>query len=354
MKNNPIFTIVIAAYNVAEYLEEAVNSIFRQEIDDEVEVIIVNDGSTDGSELLLQSLSEKYSSKNLKVISQENQGLSAARNTGILAANGEYILFLDGDDLYVKNSLKYLTYALKSVNPDCLIVDFNWYWRKDAFKAESSYKLPNKKLIEDNMLGLNSMFQTAQFYAWRHIFKREIVKQVLFPVGKNYEDVSTVPLCLFNSKSIYYFSLPVVQYRQREGSIMKVKNEKNILDLSGSLLRVKEFWDANLTDTEKESICLNHSVFNAYLFTWSCGDTLSNPLLDPRALYSKFIDNFNNANMVTLSEIKSGMKTDMKNWRKFILFYKYPELFYLAFKLRHKYNRLYRGLNKLREFIYKT
>ena len=100
-------SIIIPVYNVEKYIEVCIESLYKQNIsEDEFEVILINDGSTDNSLSILQRFEIQHT--NITVISQRNQGLSVTRNNGIKAAKGEYILFVDSDDLIIKNSLKTL------------------------------------------------------------------------------------------------------------------------------------------------------------------------------------------------------------------------------------------------------
>lgn len=355
MDKKPIISIVVAAYGVVEYLSEAIDSVISNENWDEYsELIIVNDGSTDGTTSLLKAYEEKINSRRFIVINQKNAGLSAARNSGLAVATGEYVSFLDGDDFIVENGLKYVKYCLEENKPDCLIVDFNYYWDDGGMHETHKYKgLKQRKLlnvIEDNVL--SAVYHNMQVYAWRHIFKRSILEKRLSPIRYNYEDIRTVPLHINECETVYYLPIKYIQYRQRSGSIMSVKNIKNILDLSSSLRTVTDELK-QLYPTMPKDIALEHSIFNLYIFTWSCGDTLSNHELKPEELYSKFVENFDYSNLVDFSLLKSTMRRDPKNWRKFIVFYKYPKLFYLAFYLRHNFNKVYKLLNKVRELVYK-
>ena len=98
-------SIIVPVYNVEEYVRACIESIYRQGLnEEEFEVIIVNDGTEDKSiEVIADIINQHH---NISVINQENQGLSVARNTGIAAAKGEYILMPDSDDLLIENSLK--------------------------------------------------------------------------------------------------------------------------------------------------------------------------------------------------------------------------------------------------------
>ena len=101
----PFFSIIIPVYNVEQYLQDCLNSVVKQYYID-YELICVNDGSTDGSLVVLEEYQQKY--PQITIISQQNKGLSAARNAGIQAAKGDYLFFLDSDDWIEPNTLEML------------------------------------------------------------------------------------------------------------------------------------------------------------------------------------------------------------------------------------------------------
>ena len=104
------FSVIIPAYNCEKYLTDAVESVRNQPVND-MEIIIVDDGSTDSTGIICDGLADKYNRKKhspqipIRVIHQENRGVAAARNAGIARAEGEYILFLDADDIYAENAI---------------------------------------------------------------------------------------------------------------------------------------------------------------------------------------------------------------------------------------------------------
>lgn len=115
----PKVSVIIPTYNCAAYLSEAVESVFKQTYTD-FEVIIVNDGSTDNTDSIVTQCIQRYSKK-IKYIVKKNQGPGAARNRGIEEANGEYIAFLDADDIWLPRKLEYQVPLLET-NPDIALV----------------------------------------------------------------------------------------------------------------------------------------------------------------------------------------------------------------------------------------
>ena len=114
----PILSVVIPIYNVEDYLERCIDSVLNQNVD-EIEIILVDDGSPDKCPQICDSYATKFS--NIKVVHKKNAGLSAARNTGIELATGKYITFLDSDDAWMQNKLSHIMQILFEKKPDLLM-----------------------------------------------------------------------------------------------------------------------------------------------------------------------------------------------------------------------------------------
>ena len=100
-------SVIIPVYNVEKYIEKTIYSLYKQDLsEDEFEVILINDGSTDKSLDIICNLADKFN--NIIILNQSNQGPSIARNNGIIKANGDYILFMDSDDLLINSSLSFM------------------------------------------------------------------------------------------------------------------------------------------------------------------------------------------------------------------------------------------------------
>lgn len=135
MQTEPLISVIVPVYNVAPYLEYSLNSIQQQSYQ-QLEIILVDDGSTDDS----SSICKKYLNQDLrfKYIYQENAGLSAARNTGITAASGEYITFVDSDDWLDTSAIEILYRNLKKYDADIAAGNYNMY---NDSKQEFSFKV---------------------------------------------------------------------------------------------------------------------------------------------------------------------------------------------------------------------
>lgn len=159
-------SIVVAVYNIESYLNQCLDSLINQTIKD-IEIICVNDGSTDNSQNIINEYSKKDS--RIKVINQDNKGISAARNAGIDAATGEYLLFIDGDD-YI--DLDLCEKCLNFINSKKVDTIFMGYYRKDKFnniytvlpkfKEEIIYEETIKNELIPSILGIS----IEKLYNW--------------------------------------------------------------------------------------------------------------------------------------------------------------------------------------------
>ena len=231
------FSIVVAAYNVAEYLNECVASIANQEFDvSDFEVILIDDGSTDQkTSKICDDLSDKYSV--VKVIHQENQGLSSARNAGIENSCGEYILFVDGDDFWSnKNFLSSLSIHSEKYQSDVIIFPYSKYYSvKDIKKIilKNNFDFNN---YYDNVIQLvSNEVMTAP--AWNKCVKKELFNMGLsFPIGLLSEDCLYCADLLKKMKSYSVLDIECYMYRQnRDGSITNIVKEKNVRDILKSI-----------------------------------------------------------------------------------------------------------------------
>lgn len=141
-------SIVIPTFNQGEYLEDSIESAFNQTLS-ALEILIINDGSKDDT----QEIAERYMFKNLpyiespvKVINQTNRGLSSARNTGIMAASGDYILFLDSDDILMENAIERITQEIASTNADVIAPSFKEFGKSDRDVILGGFTLEDLKV----------------------------------------------------------------------------------------------------------------------------------------------------------------------------------------------------------------
>lgn len=226
--DNVLVSIIIPVYNVEQYLLQCVESVLAQTYRN-VEIILVDDGSTDSSASLCDKLAEK--DKRIKVIHKVNSGLSDARNIGTAVCNGEWIFYLDSDDYLEKSAIDALMEIQLMYNADIVIGNY-YYTYSDresiAQKEDGRIKVYNCSDAVD--LLMQGVIQT---FAWGKLIRADIAKRHLFPVGKLFEDHFWTHLIFQKCNIIVYTSKPVIHYRQRDKSISYTFNMERLDIITG-------------------------------------------------------------------------------------------------------------------------
>ena len=184
-------SIIVPVYNVEQYVRTCIESIYKQGLDeDRFEVLIVNDGTKDKSMEVIQDIIAQH--KNIVVINQENLSLSVARNNGIAAAKGEYILMIDSDDLLIENSLSRLLDLALEEEVDLLVADFlemenELITSSSLYVQQNRFEFTKKSGIQLFVEDLNP----NQCYVWRTLYKRSFILEnnLKFVPGIRYQDV---------------------------------------------------------------------------------------------------------------------------------------------------------------------
>ena len=234
------FSVVIPVYNVDKYLEECVNSVLSQSYDN-IEVIIVDDGSTDSSPKLCDKISNR--DNRVKVIHKKNGGLSSARNCGILEAQGDYLIFLDSDDYWKDLSLLETINRCISENKVDLLC-FGYQEFDDTIKKFGK-ALFNEKLFFDNHSSKESIvykaLKTGVYVssAWVKVLNRRLVidHDLFFVENTTSEDIDWSARVLINANDILIMPKNAYVYRQRAGSIAHSLKTENLLMLANNIKR---------------------------------------------------------------------------------------------------------------------
>ena len=239
--NQKTVSVIVPVYNVKQYLEECIESIIEQ-THQNLNIILVDDGSTDGSSGVCDLWAERDS--RIHTMHKQNGGLSSARNAGLRAASGEYVLFVDSDDristALVERSLERIT------NDGSDICLFKHILYDDETSTTSDYKESHKfppDTISDSKEALLNLFhQRIHNYAVLRVVKSELYKRIdfTFPNGMYMEDLATTAWLLSNAKSISYLNEPLYYYRTRSGSIFQTWNEKLANDYVCALKMMEE------------------------------------------------------------------------------------------------------------------
>lgn len=242
-QNNPLVSVVVPVYNVEQYLDECLNSI-RQQTYENLEIIVVEDCSTDQS---LEVLSKHLNDQRIKLIRHEkNSGLSAARNTGIDAAKGDYIMFVDSDDYIHNNLIQLCLDNISKKKSDVIVFDFYSFY--DGEKVNNRNKEYNSKFFNQ------SEYLKYHHFAWLKFLKADVVKNnsLRFPVGYYYEDWPFHWELAFKNYKVLYLNTPLYYYRLRSGSITSSSNQKLIHIYYSHRIILDKMKDYNVSlDTKK-------------------------------------------------------------------------------------------------------
>ena len=256
------YSVVIPVYNAEKYLESCLQSVLSQSSPSSFEVILVNDGSKDSSPEICDRYAAQY--PGVTVIHQPNQGVSAARNAGVAAAKGQYILFLDSDDCWKQSMLQTLDTFL-SRKPDMIVVGYEQFWEDgcggiDLPPVEADGLSGTAYVDAHSRLGCMPIVT-----CWSAAFRRELLEEfnLKFLAGISYgEDFYFHMSALKNARSVYSIQQPLYCYRENPQSITHtptLKKTKDLLSMCVGVYRIfpcaifADYFCMNILDVGKHS-----------------------------------------------------------------------------------------------------
>lgn len=273
-------SIIVPVYRVEKYIRSCVESIFRQGLpDSDFEVILVNDGTPDNSMDIIQDIINAH--QNIIVINQQNHGLSVARNNGMKRASGEYILFVDSDDLLIDNSLSaILDYAVRS-KADLVVADF---LKMDDEKlrnhtvnipvatrsGETESKSGHELLLEQN---------PRHFYVWRTLHNRSFLSEnhISFIPGIFFEDNPFTHECYLKADKCLRVHIPIYIYRVGHPSITSSINKAKGMDFATAIAKT---WELSKMDglTHNIRLKVQNNAFELFsVLVYGLSHEMKNP-----------------------------------------------------------------------------
>lgn len=247
----PLVSVIIPVYNVEEYLEECLNSVVEQTYHN-LEIILVDDGSPDRCGEICDKYAEK--DERIIVIHKKNGGLSEARNVALDIVKGEFVFFVDSDDIIELNTLEKLVSLCLREQADIALTGLkNFKENIEMTEDQDSYTVESR----DNILKRILLHKGIGHEACGKLFRINLWDKYRFPVGSLYEDYAVVYFVIANAKKVVVYNTPKYYYRLRAGSIMKTEiKEKNLvlLDISDN---VTDFFVKNYPDLKAAAIHLN-------------------------------------------------------------------------------------------------
>ena len=298
-------SVIVPVYNVESYLDKCLTSLVKQTLQ-EIEIIVVNDGSKDNSEKIIEKYLKKYPEK-IKYIKKANGGLSSARNEGLKYASGEYIGFVDSDDYVSLNTFNLMYKKAKEKNFDLVVCNLNYVHetKTKMVSAGLDKDLENEDEVKKNIVFLYPA-------VWNKLYKKEILDSLKFKEGIWYEDVEFNFRVYPRVKSIGYVDKPLIQYVQRESSISKTIDKRlfNYIDNFNGLIRYYQ----------------DNNLYNKYYFELEYSYV--------RYLYATFIKQLSYTNDKEL--FKEGVKEAIKNVQEHFPNYK-KNIYLKKFGLKNIY-----------------
>ncbi len=262
-------SVIVPIYNVEKYIKDCVLSIYRQGLSDEdFEVILVNDGTEDNSLERIKDICTLHN--NLFIINQENQGLSCARNTGLLYVKGDYVIFLDSDDLLAEGSVAPLLELALSSDVDLLVADFLRLSDEEILKYKRTDEKPCGVLKSGSQLFLEDL-NPGQSYVWRTIYKRSFLlkNELKFISGICYEDIPFTPECYLKAHVCLRVNSVFYLYRMGHSSITSNMDKKKAMDLNKVIERIWNFKDMKCLSEEVRRRLMDN-LFSTFSFELWC------------------------------------------------------------------------------------
>ena len=216
-----LISVIVTAYNIADYIERGINSI-RNQTYRNLEIIVVDDGSTDDTGMVCDRIASK--DRRVNVIHKENGGPAEARNVGIAKAKGSYIGFVDGDDWIDPDMYEKMLSSLKEQHADITICRY-----RQVYKNHTEDRSVDRAVLFEGQEALQHYVQETEEYAiqnaaWNKLYKKEILADIAFPVGKWYEDIMFATMVLSRADRSIYLDTACYNYIiDREGSIMNTQ-----------------------------------------------------------------------------------------------------------------------------------
>ena len=291
-------SIIVPVYNVEQYLHKCVDSLLAQGYND-YEIILVDDGSTDSCPTICDEYSTLYTvhhTPTIKVVHRKNGGLSAARNTGIAAAKGEYVCFVDSDDYWEPNVLSGLMGQIERDKLD--VLRFKYQNVNEQYEVFNPYKRDSRldndysESVTDGVSFLNLRMST-QCYAVMFIVKRDMLDGCLFTDGIYFEDTDWTPRMLSMAKRVASTNTMVYNYLVRIGSISRAvsrEKQKKLLDDKMRLLREMQRQAEALRQSGRYDKWYHNMIADTVI---SIIEILSKQLYEERKEYLKQLDGMN-------------------------------------------------------------
>ena len=213
-------SLIVPVYNVEQYLPRCLASIQAQTIFDQIEVILVDDGSTDASGRICDEFAARH--ENARVIHKENGGVSSARNAGLDAATGAFIGFVDSDDFVEPECFARAYGAAVRTGADVVCFGFASVWGDEAVMKVVGGE---ETLFDGNDKAFTALFDKRfKYFCWDKLYRRALYDGLRYPVGRIYEDAYLLPAVISRAQKLLMLPDVLYYYRMRPMSITHTRD----------------------------------------------------------------------------------------------------------------------------------
>ncbi|OON38430.1 glycosyl transferase [Izhakiella australiensis] len=249
MKNySHLLSVIIPFYNDERYIIDCLKSLFCQ-IDQDVQVVLVDDGSGDNSNHLVAGFLSANPDIQVKFTHQHNQGISIARNVGLQQATGKFIVFLDADDLLSKNYYGVIKPVLNADEDD--LIDFNYQRFTDtppeAAIDEIAHRVPYD-FASGGLACLRPLFKRSMWHLWNRVYRRTLLGEDSFEPGRRYEDVIFAPFQYLKTQKIAHLNNSLYYYRDNAFGITRNIKKSDIDDMHFAMNKMIAYVQAHSND----------------------------------------------------------------------------------------------------------
>lgn len=309
-------SIIVPVYNTEIYLKECLESLVNQSLKN-IEIIIINDGSTDKSSLIINEYKKIY--KNIIVINTNNVGVGAARNLGIKKASGQYITFVDSDDFIEKEMYEVLYKIANNTDSDIVISGINFYYENLEIFNDNKFENEIKYYYRKDILK-NFFMGNVSTYSWDKIYKRDIFCMNNLKYSEDTstgEDIIIAIKAINSCIKVARTNNKLYNYRQREGSITHTYSRDKIADNNRMISEAIKYAKENIKDINKDYIIYYEiknliSMFIEYVKIMNFNRT---------NIYSNLKDTFGDlGNEILFKDILKSKNLKIRDKIRYILF----------------------------------
>lgn len=299
--NEPLISVIVPIYNVEKYLRECVDSILAQSYSN-LEILLVDDGSPDKC----PEICDEYAKKDnrVKVIHRNNGGLAYARNVGIANSSGDYLTFIDSDDLVANEYIEHLYNGLAENGADVSIASFCSFDNENKLIVLNNYVAFQRMSIQccfENYTSINTNTSMTFITAWNKLYKKELFIEIKYPEGKLYEDAFTTYKILKKAIKIVYSPMKLYYYRLNPQSILGQSFQKKHLEMVEAFRGAFDYFK-NMGDFEISAMFIPPLLMREIYCWWGAKNLLKDDCLAKKILedYKKDSKNLRNTNNIGL------------------------------------------------------